>query len=528
MRKQLTTAGCLIIIIYFPASAQVPYVNTPGWLSEYTDLYGTGCAIDDINGDSFPDLAISNGNDIVQAPNLVYFTSNGFMADSALWISGNALFSGHCNLGDYDSDGFPELAVSNYISSGWEPELLDIYDNIQGSLETLPSWRSDDSLYTFRLAWGDADNDGDLDLAVATGEAYHDYWRPNLIYYNIGGVMQTSPGWASADSNASYDVKWVDIDLDGDLDLAFCESSGPVKVYLNHGDSIATVAEMQTADADNYNSFDFADIDGDGYPELAAAANTQMGGTGFFKLFANNSGVLDSVPFWTSADEGYGSEAAFTDIDEDGDFDLVCGRWWGLVYVYLNDQGSFGIYPDWNSSGTYNSVIENIAFGDFNRNGERRFREVFHSPQSRLYNLSRRQLAGVDSVRVDGSSLNLEDYCCILWDGRVSTGVSALDSVEVFYRYSLSKDIAVSNWDRETYIFYNTSVPFVPGDANDSGTLNGLDVIYLVAFFKGTGPAPEMRFQGDANGNCDVNGLDVIYLVNYFKGGQAPLAGYCD
>jgi hypothetical protein len=49
-----------------------------------------------------------------------------------------------------------------------------------------------------------------------------------------------------------------------------------------------------------------------------------------------------------------------------------------------------------------------------------------------------------------------------------------------------------------------------------------------VAFFKGTGPAPEMRFQGDANGNCDVNGLDVIYLVNYFKGGEAPLAGYCD
>ena len=87
--------------------------------------FDTGCAIDDVNGDGFPDLAVSNGNDIVQAPNLVYFTPNGFMSDSALWISANALYSGHCDLGDYDSDGFPELAVSNYISPGWEPELKE-------------------------------------------------------------------------------------------------------------------------------------------------------------------------------------------------------------------------------------------------------------------------------------------------------------------------------------------------------------------------------------------------------------------
>lgn len=528
MRKQVTLAGFLAAIFYISAFSQIPYNNSPGWLSEYDTLYGTGCAIADINGDFFLDMAISNGNDIVQAPNLVYFTHDGFMADTAGWISSNALFSGHCDLGDYDSDGYPELAVANYISPGWGPELFDIYDNIQGSLETWPSWRSDDSTYTFRLAWGDADGDGDLDLAVATGEAYHDFLRPNLVYYNDGGAMQATPGWSSADSNASYDVKWVDIDLDGDLDLAFCEAEGPIKVYLNYGDSIATAAGTHTADIDNYNSFDFADIDGDGYPELAAAANTQLGGSGLFKIFDNNGGTLDTIPFWTSANGGYGSEAAFSDVDEDGDFDLVCGRWWGLIYIYLNNQGFFNVYPDWNSSGSYESVIENIAFGDFNKNGERRYRAMFREPQSNLFNLSRRQLAGVDSVRIDGSSLNLEDYCFSLWDGWISTDIAPQDSAEVFYRYSVSKDLAVSNWDREVYIFYNTSVPFIPGDANDSGNLNGLDVVFLVSYLKGTGPAPEMRFQGDANGSCDVNGLDVIYLVNYFKGGDPPLVGSCD
>ncbi len=527
--RRVLIESCLFIAFYqLSALSQVPYNTEPGWLSEYDSLYGTGCAIDDVNGDDFPDLAVSNGNDIVQAPNLVYFTSNGFMSDSALWISANEAYSGHCDLGDYDSDGYPELAVSNYISPGWEPEFLDIYDNIQGGLETFPSWRSDDSLYTFRLAWGDADNDGDLDLAVATGEAYHDYRRPNLIYFNIDGVLQTSPGWASADSNSSYDVKWVDIDMDGDLDLAFCESGGPVKIYLNYVDSIATVAGIQTAESDNYNSFDFADIDGDGYPELAAAANTQMNGTGFFKLFDNNNGLLDSLPFWISADSGFGSEAAFSDIDEDGDIDLICGRWWGEVYIYLNDQGAFPATPDWTSSDSYTSVIENIVFGDFNRGGERRFRAVYYPPQSRLFYLPRRQLAGVDSIRIDGNAVGLEDYCFSLRDGWISVSPSISDSLEVFYRYSLSRDMAVTNWDAETYILYNTSIPFIPGDANDSGHLNGLDVTYLVAYLKGQAPPPAMRFQGDANGSCDVNGLDVLYLVNYFKGGPGPFAGDCD
>jgi hypothetical protein len=517
-----------IIIANLPAWAQVPYDNIPGWLSEYDGYYATGCAVDDVNGDGFPDLAVSNGNDILQAPNLIYFNQNGFMPDSAEWISSTILYSGHCDLGDYDSDGFPELAVANYRSANWGPELLDIYDNNAGIMEVYPSWRSNDSLWSFRLAWGDADNDGDLDLAVATGEAYHAQARPNLIYYNNNGVIQTSPGWMSADVDYSYDVKWVDIDLDGDLDLAFCESGGPIKIYKNYVDSIAAVAEIQTADNDNYNSFDFADIDGDDYPELAAAANTQLSGSGLFKLFDNVGGTLDSLPFWTSANAGYGSEAAFSDIDADGDFDLVCGRWWGLVYIYLNNNGSFPAYPDWNSSGTYNSVIENIVFSDFNRGGERHYRQAYYMPQTTLFHLPPRQIAGVDSVRTDGMSMDPDQYCFSLWDGWVSIAAPAADSVEVFYRFSRTQDMAVTNWDRETYIFYNTSLAFVPGDANDSGVLNGLDVVYLVAYLKGQGPAPEMRFQGDANGSCDVNGLDVIYLVNYFKGGVSPAAGDCD
>jgi hypothetical protein len=61
------------------------------------------------------------------------------------------------------------------------------------------------------------------------------------------------------------------------------------------------------------------------------------------------------------------------------------------------------------------------------------------------------------------------------------------------------------------------------GDANNSCTLNGLDVTYLVAFFKGTGPGFCCLCAGDANSSGAINGLDVTYLVGYFKGYNPPL-----
>jgi hypothetical protein len=70
-------------------------------------------------------------------------------------------------------------------------------------------------------------------------------------------------------------------------------------------------------------------------------------------------------------------------------------------------------------------------------------------------------------------------------------------------------------------------VDYIAGDANNSGEVNGLDVIYLVNYLKGLGQPPEPIFAGDANGDCLANGLDVIYLVAYFKGGPGPSYGDC-
>jgi hypothetical protein len=85
---------------------------------------------------------------------------------------------------------------------------------------------------------------------------------------------------------------------------------------------------------------------------------------------------------------------------------------------------------------------------------------------------------------------------------------------------------------------FDTLCHYTPGDINDNGETNGLDVTYAVVYFKG-GAVPPMNCYpfcqdapnpfyaaGDVNASCSFNGLDVTYFVSWLKGGPNPLS-YC-
>ncbi len=91
-------------------------------------------------------------------------------------------------------------------------------------------------------------------------------------------------------------------------------------------------------------------------------------------------------------------------------------------------------------------------------------------------------------------------------------------------------DAIADTSSRDFVIIISGRGTYRPGDANNSSQTNGLDVVYLVSFFKGGDPPPfsmdcppnGVIFPAcDVNASCSVNGLDVSYLVSYFKGGPA-------
>ena len=74
--------------------------------------------------------------------------------------------------------------------------------------------------------------------------------------------------------------------------------------------------------------------------------------------------------------------------------------------------------------------------------------------------------------------------------------------------------------------FYDGNIvmkPVIRGNADNIGSINVADLVYLVNYlFKG-GSAPVTIQSGDANSDLAVLVTDLTYLVEYlFKGGQPP------
>lgn len=62
------------------------------------------------------------------------------------------------------------------------------------------------------------------------------------------------------------------------------------------------------------------------------------------------------------------------------------------------------------------------------------------------------------------------------------------------------------------------------GDADGSGAVNMLDVVFLIKYLYVSDDAPDPIGLGDADGNLIVNLLDITFLINYlFKGDPEPV-----
>lgn len=452
----------LIVFAYASAWASIPLETIPSWTSVENDYYFTGAIFCDANGDGFVDFLTSNGNDMRQSPQFVYYNSNGVLENSASWVSSDINYSGHSAAGDIDSDGYPDWAIANYIAPGWGVTNSQLYRNIDGTFEVSPSWQTADAFHSFACAFGDADGDGDLDLAFACGEAYNGFAENNRIYYNNDGVLEVSPSWTSDNDGYFYDVTWGDVDGDGDLDVAFLASDGPVMIYHNQNGSIETSPSWQSAKTDDGNTLIFGDVNNDGWIDLAVANNYQLGGLGYFEVYMNLGGVLETTPSWVSDSRGYGSAVTFCDVDFDGDQDLAAGRWWGYTWMYENLEGELTTSPVWECNSSYESVVEELIWGDVDNDGLRfaSGERKAADGEKKVFYLNNYPAAAISSVVADGQPLGLDQYCYDLASGWIALREAPQSYIEVDYSFSIKPDLGVANWDRENFVFKNLKGPF--------------------------------------------------------------------
>ncbi len=207
-----------------------------------------GVSVVDFDGDSWPDLFVSNDTQ----PNQLFrnrgdgtFVDVATSAGVAFSEAGVARAGMGVDAGDYDLSGRPSLAVGNFSN-----ESLGLYRNEGGGLfidDAPVAGLAQPSLLTltFGLFFFDFDLDGLLDLFAANGHVENEiqsvqpkvgYAQPAHLFRNLGGgrfrdVAGDSP--ALRQPMVARGAAYADYDGDGDLDLALSANNGPARLLRN-------------------------------------------------------------------------------------------------------------------------------------------------------------------------------------------------------------------------------------------------------------------------------------------------------
>lgn len=260
---------------------------------------------------------------------------------------------------DIDNDGDMDMIV------GTDGELFFLenlgegnYINQTGfAVDFLP----DLNFLDMNISFVDLDSDGDLDISIVGNEITNKHF-----YWNTGTASEpnfTQAGSAGTDQNpisqfdlseldggfrvgfADASIYWVDLDNDNDYDAVVGGKTGWFLYYENIGSPKSPLFERKTQDENPFNLFRtegedegtgmqyesspyFIDWDSDG--DFDMFSSSQLGriqyfeNTGFFgqPTFTERFGVdnpLDNIALLED------SHILITDIDCDGDWDLVSG-----------------------------------------------------------------------------------------------------------------------------------------------------------------------------------------------------------
>jgi len=193
---------------------------------------------------------------------------------------------------------------------------------------------------------GDVDDDGDLDMVLAdwgAGSPMQNPGAPPLLWLNDGSgrfVDATAESLPPGAVQFSWDIEFVDVDNDFDLDIAeSCKLCAGGSLYLNDGRGTFELnADGLPFFTNNY-EYEPIDLDGDRFLDLV----TVNDGTNFGEhVFVGDGqdGFVDATSELWPAEANPGSDdnvVVFLDYDSDGDADFLIGALDGADRLLVND-----------------------------------------------------------------------------------------------------------------------------------------------------------------------------------------------
>jgi hypothetical protein len=269
--------------------------------------------------------------------------------------------TGGAAAGDYDNDGWCDLYVTLLHTSDilFRNKGDDTFEEV-----TQAAGLADPNVVSNGAAWGDIDNDGDLDLYVTTFSPDDRFF----LYVNNGDGSFSEEGllrgvaMQDALPRFGYAPTFGDFDRDGWLDILTSEwgiisgSNGNTHARLLRNQGAANPGHFENVTmAANIKAFDnptsvqvywfaprFSDLDGDMWPDIAIAADFRSS-----RLFWNNrdgtfmNGTLSAR---VGTDEN-GMGSAMGDYDGDGDLD------WFVTSIFDPNESCENYICNWGYTG---------------------------------------------------------------------------------------------------------------------------------------------------------------------------------
>ena len=258
--------------------------------------FGLGVTIGDVNNDLYPDIYISN--DFFEHDYLYINNQDGtFKEDIKNWTSHLSMFSMGADMADINNDGRSDIFVTDMLPEGDE------------RLKNTTNFETYDT-YQLKLR----------------NDYYHQYMQ-NSLQLNQGSSFSEIANYSGVSSTDwSWGALIFDMDNDGYRDIYVCNGIYHDLTNQDFIDFFEDVTRQQTAVYGN--------------KDQKQAVIDEMPSTPIPNYAFKNNGDLqfsDTSADWGLDEPSFSNGAAYGDLDNDGDLDLVINNVNQQLFVYKNN-----------------------------------------------------------------------------------------------------------------------------------------------------------------------------------------------